>query len=188
MTRCLIPAALAALLLSAAAPAASAQFANVVRPAEPEAYAVRFGRDSAAPTPTALDSIRRVTRAELRAWVDSAAGALGVRLPLADSLAGPVADSLDPADSTLLRDTTARGIPLDSIRDRLLDPSRPPVSTDSLRRIPLPRARPDTGRRIPPPAPARRPDSVRPLDRDENGGRATAAPPARPAPAGHDHG
>ncbi len=151
MTR-LIAVALAALLIVTFGSPAAAQFANVVRPAEPEAYAVRFGRDSLADNATAIDSVRRATRAELRAWVDSAAGALGVRLPLADtlpeavadSLFTPVADSIALGDTAVRRDTTRAGIPLDTIRDRLLDPSRPPVSADSLRRPPLPRARADS--------------------------------------------
>src|SRR5690606_7934250 len=106
-------------------------------------YDVRFGSDSAARmTPSQRDSLRAAARAELRAWVDSAAAGLGIGVNLPDSIPVPV-DSA--ALDSIARQTGTGGAGADTSRR---DPSR----ADTLRRDSL---APDSVRRprgAPPPA------------------------------------
>lgn len=115
-----------------------AQFATVPVAPAPTPYDVRFGADSAARiTPSQRDSLRAAARAELRAWVDSAAAGLGIGVNLPDSISVPV-DSVE-LDS-IARQTGTGGARVDTARrDSIRADS---VRRDSLARDSVRRARP----------------------------------------------
>lgn len=142
MTHSRTVALLAGLCLLADAAPAAAQFASVPKPPAPTPYAVRFGRDSVAEMPPSVrDSLRAAARADLRAWVDSAAASLGIELDLPDSVPFPLdSAALDsiaratgpdrPRADSARRDSTRRdSLGRDSVRRA---PTQPPTAAAAL--------------------------------------------------------